>query len=78
MWQIAGEAFPAEGSIEVSQRVCILSPSVEKLQWLSVAHGVYHACKNDNICIVDGSPAHPRVVQACGAEFAKALRHLAS
>ena len=78
LWQIAGEAFPAEESIEVSQRVCILSPSVEKLQRLSVAHGVYHACKNDNICIVDGSPAHPRVVQACGAEFAKALRHLAS
>jgi len=76
LWNLAGLIFDNEGSIAIEERLCLVSPSVIKLQRLALAHSIYHACKNDTNCTVHGIPASPLIVQSRGAQFTKALKHL--
>ena len=77
LWQIACGVFKGEESLSVSERLCLQSPSVVKLQRLSVCHSVYHACKNHPACTVNGFPASALIVQNRGYEFSRAMKHLA-
>ena len=61
----------------MSERLCLVNPSVTKLQLLGVVHTVYHCCKNDSDCFAaDGSVAPPGTLQCRAAEFARHARHL--
>ena len=76
LWCIAIGVLPGEESISIEERLCLRNPSLLKLQRLALAHGVYHACKNDPSCVVDGLPRSPRFVQNQGYEHSRALKHL--
>ena len=77
LWQLAREQIPDEESVLEIERLGFIAPSVQKLQRLAICHYVYHACKNDPLCIAPNSmPAPPNVVQlrALGvAKFAKTI-----
>ena len=76
LWGIAIGVLPGEGSISVGERLCLRNPSLLKLQRVALVHGVYHACKNDSSCLIDGSPRSAHFVQNRGHEFCRALEHL--
>ena len=76
LWLLACSVFGDEVSISVGERLCLRNPSQLKLQRLSLAHGIYHACKNDPACTVNGRPASPHIVQNRGFEVARGLKHL--
>ena len=50
LWLLACSVFGGEDSVCVNERLCLRNPSTLKLQRLSLAHGIYHACKNDLHC----------------------------
>ena len=76
LWLIVVGVFPDEVSISIAERLCLVNPSMLKLRRLALAHGIYHACKNDPSCIVDGLPACPLIVQNRAFEHSQALRHV--
>ena len=47
LWSIACAQLSVEESIFVSERLCLVQPSIEKLKRLALAHTIYHACKFD-------------------------------
>ncbi len=47
LWHIACSQTSSEDSIYVSERLCFVQPSLEKLKRLALAHSIYHACKFD-------------------------------
>ena len=47
LWHIACSQTSFEESIYVSERLCFVQPSLEKLKRLALAHSIYHACKFD-------------------------------
>jgi len=73
LWSIVTDLIGGEDSIQVSERVCIQNPSTVKFQRLALAHGIYHACKNDFHCIGNSVLAAPRTVQRRGKEFAREI-----
>ena len=77
LWLLANEVCGFEYSLLISERLCLESPSIHKLQRLAVAHGTYHACRNDPTCLTDGTLALPATVQSRGREFAKAILYRA-
>ncbi len=76
LWRLACEIFDGEESIRISDRLCLCQPSSIKLLRLTTCHGIYHSCKNDHLCVVNGHPAAASIVQGRGAEFARAYKHL--
>ena len=76
LWLIVVGVFPDEVSISIAERLCLVNPSLLKLRRLALAHGIYHACKNDPSCIVDGLLACPLIVQNRLFELSQALRHM--
>lgn len=73
LWQLVIQFLDGEDSILLSQRLCLQSPSIKKLQRLALACRIYHACKNDCVCIKSNVVASPHTVQSRGAEFARAV-----
>ena len=76
LWQLANETIPGEDSSQVLDRLCLNGASMNKLRRLSIAHGIYHACKNDAQCISDGFPASTDMVLRRAQGFARSCFQL--
>ena len=74
LWQLAREAYPLEASSALSSRLCLVSPSKDSLNRLSIAFGIFHAVKNDSACSFAAATASsPSFVQSCAVGFARSL-----
>ena len=69
LWQLVIQFLDGEDSILLSQRLCLQSPSIKKLQRLALACRIYHECKNDCVCIKSNVVASPHTVQSRGADL---------
>ena len=69
LWQLAREVCPFEESSAVPSRLCLVSPTKDCIHRLSLAFGIYHACKNDS----PAGPTFPSVVQSRAVGFAKSI-----
>ena len=73
------ETLGYEESITIGDRLCLVSPSLCKLQRLAFLHVLYHCCRNDSECIDSQRRlSSPAVVQKRASEFARHARHLIS
>ena len=73
LWFIVNQHIMDEASICIPQRLCLQQPSCRKLQRLALCYGVYHACKNDNMCVHVGVVSRPLVVQNRAYEFSRTI-----
>ena len=71
LWQLAREVCPDEESPSFASRLCLVTPSRDKLTRLGIVFGIYHACKNDQVSISSAGPTSPSVVQSRAVGFAK-------
>ena len=78
LWQFAREFLQIEEtSIFIGERLGFVQPSLDKLRALAFVHSLYHACKNDSVCVKqngDIQPAH--IVQTRASEISRSVRHL--
>ena len=78
LWQISSSVLVGEESIFLGRRLNFEKNSKENMKRLAIAHGIYHQCQSDHMCVLDGVPAPPRTVQARAAGIARACLHFAS
>ncbi len=77
LWQFARETLHIrEQSGLLEERLCIVSPSIDKLRLLAFCHCLYHAVRNDDVCIVNGTLASPQIVQYRALALARHARFL--
>jgi hypothetical protein len=73
MWHICAEALGGSAPVDIADRLCLSNISTDSLKLLALAHGVYHATKNDSFCLSHNACIRSRAEiqkRACG--FAKA------
>ena len=74
LWQLAREVCPLEVSSDLPSRLCLVSPSKDSLNRLSIAFGIFHAVKNDMQCSFSSATAStPSFVQARAVGFARSV-----
>ena len=78
LWQLANAVLSGEEYFALGNRLCFLNPTKVNLQRLAIAHGIYHQCKHDVVCIVNGVPAAPLIVQSRAEGFARPSMKLAT
>jgi len=78
LWHIVNTVLIGEEYFSLRSRICFDKPTKVNLQRLAIAHGVYHQCKHDSLCIVDFVPAAPIIVQSRAEGFAKACLRMAT
>jgi len=77
LWQLCREFVNfVEESISVESRLCIVQPSIDKLRALSFCHSLYHACRNDSVCVENaGNLETCSIVQQRAGEIARFVKH---
>ena len=77
LWQFAREALRLqEDSIFLLSRLCIVEPSICKLQLLAFTHCLYHALKNDPRGVkANGFPVSPNSMQILASEISRSIRY---
>ena len=74
LWQLAREVCPLEECCSLDSRLCLVSPSKDKLRRLAIAYGIFHACKNDSVCFASSArPNLPSIVQSRAVGFARSV-----
>ena len=76
LWSIANHFYKKESSVMLCDRMCFRNPTVNKLQRLTMCHGVYHACKNDIMCVDGPIVASPFVMQERAHGHARDIRQV--
>jgi len=78
LWHIAGSVLPGEEYFSLGYRIGFEKPTRMNIQRLAIAHGIYHQCKHDSVCIVNCMPAAPLIVQSRAEGFALACFNMAN
>ena len=73
LWQLAREVCPLEESCSLPSRLCLASPSKDKLHRLAIVYGIFHTCKNDPACFISAHPSSPSIVQSRAVGFARSV-----
>ena len=72
LWQIACAALGVEDPFDFSKRLCIVSPSPDNAQLLTLVFSLYHSAHNS--CSPDDVSPSPVAVQKNLVEAARAYR----
>jgi len=78
LWNIVSSVLPGEEYFSLVYRIGFEKPTKMNLQRLAIAHGIYHQCKHDSVCIVNCTPAAPLIVQSRAQGFAHACFTMAN
>ena len=78
LWNIVGSVLPGEEYFSLVYRIGFEKPTKMNLQRLAIAHGIYHQCKHDSVCIVNCTPAAPLILQSRAQGFAHACFSMAN
>jgi len=80
LWLFAREALHIqEISLGIGERLCLRSPSFDKLKLLAFCFSLYHAIRNDSGCIgEDGNLKSSLTVQNRAAGLSRSVRHFVS
>ena len=78
LWQLGREALNLrEDSIFIGERLCLVTPTADKLRLLAFCHTLYHSLKNDKECVLDdGRLRTAPLLQSRAQDVSRFCKHL--